>query len=63
MQRLTAILREFVESDDGVTAIEYALLGGLIAVVSVAAVASVGTGANTLYTYVSDQVAAATGGS
>lgn len=62
MQRLTAVLRTFVESDDGVTAMEYALLGGLIAVVIVVAVASVGTGVNTLFTYVSDQVAAATGG-
>jgi pilus assembly protein Flp/PilA len=62
MQRLTAVLRTFVESDDGVTAMEYALLGGLIAVVIVAAVTSTGTGVNALFTYVSDRVAAATGG-
>jgi pilus assembly protein Flp/PilA len=62
MQRLTAVLRTFVKSDGGVTAIEYALLGGLIAVVIVAAVASTGAGVNSFFTYVSDRVAAATGG-
>jgi pilus assembly protein Flp/PilA len=60
MQRLTVFLREFVESDDGVTAMEYALLGGLIAVVIVVAVSSVGTGVNSLFTYVAGQMAAAT---
>jgi pilus assembly protein Flp/PilA len=62
MQRLTAILGEFAESDDGVTAIEYALLAGLIAVVIVLAVASVGAGVNSLFTRVSDQVTAVTSG-
>lgn len=60
MQRLTAFLREFVESDDGVTAMEYALLAGLIAVVIVVAVASVGTGVNTLFTFVASEVSDAT---
>jgi pilus assembly protein Flp/PilA len=59
MQRLTTILREFVESDDGATAMEYALLAGLIAAVIVLAVSSVGIGVSTLYTFVADQVAAA----
>lgn len=62
MQRLTAILGAFVESDDGVTAIEYALLAGLIAVVIVLAVAGVGTGVNSLFTLVAEQVTAATNG-
>lgn len=56
MQRLTAILREFVEADDGVTAMEYALLGVLIAVAIVVAVTSVGTGVNTLFTFVANEV-------
>lgn len=60
MQRLTAILREFVEADDGVTAMEYALLGGLIAVVIVVAVTGVGTGVNTLFTFVANKVSDAT---
>ena len=64
MQRLTAILRKFVEADDGVTAMEYALLGGLIAVVIVVAVTGVGTGVNTLFTFVAGEVkeASATAG-
>jgi pilus assembly protein Flp/PilA len=56
MQRLTAILREFVEADDGVTAMEYALLAGLIAVVIVVAVTGVGTSVNTLFTFVAGEV-------
>lgn len=59
MQRLTAILRVLVESRDGVTALEYALLGGLIAVVIVVAVSSTGTGVNRLFTFVANQMAAA----
>jgi pilus assembly protein Flp/PilA len=56
MQRLTAILKEFAESDDGVTAMEYALLSGLIAVVIVLAVTNVGTSVNALFSFVSDEV-------
>ena len=60
MLRLTAILRECIESDDGVTAMEYALLGGLIAVVIVVAISSVGTSVGGLFTFVADRMAVAT---
>jgi pilus assembly protein Flp/PilA len=60
MLQFGEILRLFLESDDGVTAMEYALLGGLIAVVIVAAVGSVGTSVSGLFSYVALQVAAAT---
>lgn len=53
------ILR-FLQAEQGVTAIEYALLGGLIAVVIVAAVTLVGGKLNALFIYVKDQVVAAT---
>jgi len=43
----------------GVTAIEYALLGALIAVVIVGAVAATGTSLLTLFTDVADKVACA----
>lgn len=56
MRQFIAILREFLESDDGVTAMEYALLGGLIAVVIVVAVTSVGTSVNGLFSFVANQV-------
>lgn len=59
MQRLTAVLRKLVESDRGVTAMEYALLGGLIAVVIIVSVSSVGTGVNSLFAYVAQRMAAA----
>ena len=59
MQRLTAVLRKLVESDGGVTAMEYALLGGLIAVVIIVSVSSVGTGVNSLFAYVAQRMAAA----
>lgn len=64
MQRLIAILREFFDGDSGVTAMEYALLGGLISVVIVVAVTSVGTGVGGLFNFVAEQVAiaAAAGG-
>ena len=62
MQRIIETFIEFFESDDGVTAMEYALLGGLISVVIVFAVASVGTTLNGFFTYVASQVAAAVNG-
>ena len=57
MQMVTQFLADFIKSDDGVTAMEYALLGGLIAVVIVVAVAGVGTSVNGLFTFVANQVA------
>ena len=59
MQRLAKALRKFSVSDDGVTAMEYALLGGLIAVVIVVAVSAVGTSTSTLFTFVANQMATA----
>ncbi len=59
MQRFMGTLRKFIECEEGVTAMEYALLGGLISVVIVVAVTSVGTNVNALFTFVANQVAAA----
>lgn len=52
-------LNIFLKSDDGVTAIEYGLLGALIAVAIVASVSSVGNEILQLYTNISDKVTAA----
>ena len=52
-------IQRFLHSEQGVTAIEYALLGGLIAVVIVAAVSTVGSQLSGIFTYVKDQVVAA----
>lgn len=39
---MLATLRQFIGADDGATAIEYALIAGMIALVIVAAVTAVG---------------------
>lgn len=57
METLTSLLRE----DSAVTAIEYALLGALIAVAIVGAVTGVGTALLALFDDVSNKVAAAVG--
>jgi len=53
----------FIQNNSGVTAIEYALLGGLIAVVIVGAVTAVGDEMNTMFEYISSKVSEATSGS
>jgi pilus assembly protein Flp/PilA len=58
---MTGVDREFLDSEGGVTSIEYALLAALIAVAIIIAVANVGSKVEELYTYVSDQVDAAVG--
>lgn len=54
-----ALLR-FLRNDSGVSAIEYALLGGLIAVVIVVSVGKAGTQLLALFTFVKSQVLQAT---
>lgn len=53
-------LRSMVQDEAGVTSIEYALLGSLIAVAIVASVAQVGTEVLVLWTFVANAVSAAT---
>jgi pilus assembly protein Flp/PilA len=43
MNNLIASARNFIAADDGVTMIEYGLLAALIAVVSIAAITTLGT--------------------
>jgi len=52
-------IQRFLQSENGVTAIEYALLAGLISVVIVLAVTAVGSKVGDLFTYVKDQLVAA----
>ena len=54
--------RRLLTDDSGVTAIEYALLGGLIAVVIVGSVTAVGVEMNTMYEYISSKVQEAVSG-
>lgn len=52
-------IQRFLQSEHGVTAIEYALLAGLISVVIVLAVTAVGSKVGDLFNYVKDQLVAA----
>lgn len=52
-------IKNFIQDDDGVTAIEYGLIAALIAVVIVAAVKLIGTNLNSNFEYISTEVPAA----
>lgn len=54
--RAMLILKRFLTEDDGVTAIEYALIASLIAVFIIAAVQLVGTNLNTVFTEVGNSL-------
>jgi pilus assembly protein Flp/PilA len=54
MQRLQQLASSFYTDESGVTAIEYALIASLIAVVIAAAVGVVGSSLNTLFTNVAN---------
>lgn len=56
MNKYSRHLRLFLVNEDGVTAMEYALLGALIAIVIVAAVTGVGLNVQALFLNVADQV-------
>ena len=43
-------LRRFLQSEDGPTAVEYAVMLALIIIVCIAAIQTVGTNANTVFT-------------
>ena len=49
-------LRKFSLSDDGPTAVEYAVMLSLIVVVCLAAIKSIGTKANTTFTNVGNSI-------
>jgi pilus assembly protein Flp/PilA len=51
------MLAHFHNDEEGVTAIEYALLAALIAIFIVVAVTAVGANLNILFTHVSDALA------
>jgi pilus assembly protein Flp/PilA len=49
MTKIASIARSFVRDEDGATMIEYGLMVALIAVVCIAAVTALGTGANATF--------------
>jgi pilus assembly protein Flp/PilA len=56
VERVRAELAHMTADRKGVTALEYGLLGGFIAVVIVAAVATVGTKLNSLFTTIGTSI-------
>ncbi len=59
MRKLATIARQFVREEEGATAVEYALMVALIAVVIIAAVTTLGTQASTKFSTAASAVGAA----
>lgn len=57
MSSLTLKLRRFLESDDGPTAVEYAVMLALIIMVCFVAIQSVGSATSPVYTNVANSLA------
>jgi pilus assembly protein Flp/PilA len=56
MKSLLSQVKKFLKSEDGPTAVEYAVMLALIIVVCLTAVNSIGTNANTTFTNVSNSL-------
>jgi pilus assembly protein Flp/PilA len=54
-------IKNFIQEEDGVTAIEYGLIAALIAVVIIGAVTSVGTSLSAKFTQIATAITAAGG--
>jgi pilus assembly protein Flp/PilA len=60
MHRLLSRVRRFVRSEDGPTAVEYAVMLALIVVVCLASIQAIGTRANETFNSVSNQLGSTT---
>ena len=58
MKSLALKLRRFLVSEDGPTAVEYAVMLALIIIVCLTAISSIGTQANTTFTNVANSLGA-----
>ena len=56
MQKFTQSVKRFLDSEDGPTAVEYAVMLALIVVVCLTAIQAVGTNANTKFEQVGDSL-------
>ncbi|MCA9191838.1 MAG: Flp family type IVb pilin [Planctomycetales bacterium] len=56
MRNLALKLNRFLESEEGPTAVEYAVMLALIVVVCITAISSVGTNAQSTFTNVANQL-------
>ncbi len=57
MKKFGSTLVRFLKSEDGPTAVEYAVMLALIIVVCIAAITTLGTNASNTFNYVAGQVA------
>ena len=57
MKKFNNALVKFLKSEDGPTAVEYAVMLALIIVVCIAAITTLGTNANTTFTTVGTKIA------
>ncbi len=62
MRSLALKLHRFLVSEDGPTAVEYAVMLALIVVVCLTAISSLGTSANSTFQSVSDSIQSTAGG-
>jgi pilus assembly protein Flp/PilA len=62
MRKFVDSVKRFVKSEDGPTAVEYAVMLALIIVVCITAITTLGSNANNTFSYVGTQVGK-TGGS
>lgn len=56
MKKLYAGIQRFIRDEEGVTAIEYALIASLIAVVIILAVQTVGQDVNNTFQYIANKL-------
>jgi pilus assembly protein Flp/PilA len=59
MRRIATEIRRFLKSDDGPTAVEYAVMLALIIVVCLVAITAVGTQASTTFSNVANSIGGA----
>lgn len=59
MEKIVQYVKQFLNDEEGVTAIEYGLIAALIAVVIIASVTLVGTQLQAVFTAISTALAAA----
>jgi pilus assembly protein Flp/PilA len=57
MKKLAKKVQQFLVSEDGPTAVEYAVMLALIVIVCLTAIRSIGTNANATFTEVAEQLA------
>ena len=57
MRKLVSAVERFLRNEDGPTAVEYAVMLALIVVVCIAAITTLGSNANSTFSYVGSTIA------